>query len=134
MRSSIVKIAYTLVLFCTFIPLAVASSSQNSSSIQCPKTGVKDSCFDTHIRKDGRKYIGPWLNGVPLEKGTFYEKDGTTYRPKDYRERAEFVDIAQIPQTNSSPITFENEKKKCLELGFKSGTEGFGKCVLQLSK
>jgi hypothetical protein len=25
-------------------------------------------------------------------------------------------------------------KKKCSDLGFKSGTEGFGKCVLQLSK
>jgi len=25
-------------------------------------------------------------------------------------------------------------KQKCLELGFKAGTEGFGKCVLQLSQ
>jgi len=35
--------------------------------------------------------------------------------------------------------TFDEEpinqaKKKCTDLGFKSGTEGFGKCVLQLSK
>jgi len=25
-------------------------------------------------------------------------------------------------------------KAKCLDLGFKNGTDGFGKCVLQLSK
>ena len=31
-----------------------------------------------------------------------------------------------------SPI--DNAKAKCIELGFKSGTEQFGKCVLQLSK
>lgn len=28
----------------------------------------------------------------------------------------------------------EDAKRKCNELGFKLGTEGFGKCVLQLSK
>jgi len=30
--------------------------------------------------------------------------------------------------------SLEEAKKKCSDLGFKSGTEGFGKCVLQLSK
>lgn len=35
-------------------------------------------------------------------------------------------------QQNSSNI--DDAKKKCSDLGFKSGTEGFGKCVLQLSK
>jgi hypothetical protein len=28
----------------------------------------------------------------------------------------------------------DSAKQRCAELGFKSGTEGFGKCVLQLSK
>lgn len=37
-----------------------------------------------------------------------------------------------VPQQNSSNI--DDAKKKCSDLGFKTGTEGFGKCVLQLSK
>lgn len=31
-------------------------------------------------------------------------------------------------------MTFDAAKSKCAELGFKPATEGFGKCVLQLSK
>jgi len=34
----------------------------------------------------------------------------------------------------NSKVDIETAKQKCTELGFKSGTEGFGKCVLQLSK
>ncbi len=43
---------------------------------------------------------------------------------------------------NSAPITsntqnltsVDDAKRKCTDLGFKAGTESFGKCVLQLSK
>ena len=45
------------------------------------------------------------------------------------------------PQSQNKSAPPENErlsldasKKKCTELGFKPATEGFGKCVLQLSK
>ena len=38
----------------------------------------------------------------------------------------------KVIDTKSNKI--DNSKKICLDLGFKSGTEGFGKCVLQLSK
>jgi len=31
-------------------------------------------------------------------------------------------------------IDFTVQKKKCIELGFIEGTEGFGKCVMQLSR
>ena len=31
-------------------------------------------------------------------------------------------------------LDIDSAKKKCSDLGFKTGTEGFGKCVLQLSK
>jgi len=37
---------------------------------------------------------------------------------------------ANIPEISR----IDSAKSKCTELGFKSGTEGFGKCVLQLSK
>jgi hypothetical protein len=35
---------------------------------------------------------------------------------------------------NTVQLNIEDAKKKCLDLGFKTGTEGFGKCVLQFSK
>jgi serine kinase of HPr protein (carbohydrate metabolism regulator) len=31
-------------------------------------------------------------------------------------------------------LSLEASKQKCTELGFKPATEGYGKCVLQLSK
>ncbi len=45
----------------------------------------------------------------------------------------------EITPTNINPplierLSIEASKKKCEELGFKPATEGFGKCVLQLSK
>jgi hypothetical protein len=41
----------------------------------------------------------------------------------------------EIPkQGNQGNLDIESSKKKCGDLGFKSGTDGFGKCVLQLSK
>jgi hypothetical protein len=47
--------------------------------------------------------------------------------------------ITQIKKPIQQPRTevnlgFSEAKKKCTDLGFKSGTEDFGKCVLQLSK
>ena len=37
-------------------------------------------------------------------------------------------------KSNLESNNIESAKNKCSDLGFKSGTEGFGKCVLQLSK
>jgi len=45
--------------------------------------------------------------------------------------------IAPDNQSNSEiqfKRSIEDSKTKCSELGFKSGTESFGKCVLQLTK
>jgi hypothetical protein len=36
--------------------------------------------------------------------------------------------------TPPSNITMEKAKAKCLDLGFKAGTESFGQCVLKISK
>ena len=36
--------------------------------------------------------------------------------------------------TVQSALTFDQAKNKCLELGFKSGTETFGQCILRLAK
>ena len=40
--------------------------------------------------------------------------------------------VKQLDGQNKAP-TLDAAKRKCIELGFKSGTEGFGKCVLKLS-
>jgi hypothetical protein len=49
--------------------------------------------------------------------------------------------LQPVPLTSPTPTTSQSNtvsideaKKKCTDLGFKTGTEGFGKCVLQLSK
>lgn len=47
----------------------------------------------------------------------------------DSRSKANQVDV-----TRSMSPNFSESKTKCTELGFKLGTEGFGKCVLQLTR
>jgi len=42
------------------------------------------------------------------------------------------TDIQSID--SRTPFSLDAAKKKCTELGFKPATEGYGKCVLQLSK
>lgn len=42
--------------------------------------------------------------------------------------------MQQQPNTEESKTILDDAKKKCVDLGFKVGTEGFGKCVLRLSK
>jgi hypothetical protein len=44
------------------------------------------------------------------------------------------IDKKQKPILLQSENKIEEAKKKCLDLGFKSGTEKFGQCVLKLSK
>jgi hypothetical protein len=54
---------------------------------------------------------------------------------KHYEFKCMSITYAQpTPVTPSNNISMDVAKQKCGELGFKSGTEGFGKCVLQLSK
>lgn len=39
-----------------------------------------------------------------------------------------------VNSNNANNLPISDAKKKCSDLGFKTGTEQFGKCVLQLSK
>ena len=55
------------------------------------------------------------------------------------RESSENVNETSIkstplPENVVKKLSIDVAKEKCTELGFKSATEGFGKCVLQLSK
>lgn len=36
--------------------------------------------------------------------------------------------------SSTNNMTFDQAKSKCIELGFKSGTESFGQCILKLAK
>ena len=76
--------------------------------------------------------IATWPDGVMIPS-----KDVCLiHRKSEYT----FVKPAQVYQTPayqppSSPVVgMDDAKKKCAELGFKSGTETFGNCVLKLSK
>jgi hypothetical protein len=42
--------------------------------------------------------------------------------------------VLLFPVTASAQLDLDSAKKKCIDLGFKSGAEQYGKCVLQLSK
>ena len=50
------------------------------------------------------------------------------------KEPSSFVPTSSnVPRAESS-LPIDDAKNKCMDLGFKVGTEGFGKCVLQLTK
>ena len=55
--------------------------------------------------------------------------NGKSVNPEPYLNGA-----AQASTVSKSSISMDDYKNKCKELGFKQGSEDFGKCVLQLSK
>ena len=44
------------------------------------------------------------------------------------------VPVQAVAPPTTDRLSLDASKKKCADLGFKPSTEGFGKCVLQLSK
>lgn len=54
-------------------------------------------------------------------------------QPEAIKQVAPPVSLPSVP-IKPVEIDLSDAKRKCTDLGFKSGTEGFGKCVLQLSK
>ena len=76
---------------------------------------------------------GPTI-GVMYQK---YECNGPI-KPSDLR-RVENIPALTQPQYQSAPpstnsITIDSASAKCVELGFKKGTEKFGDCILKISK
>jgi hypothetical protein len=53
---------------------------------------------------------------------------GTTVR------KVQVEPVQPVSAVNPIPPSFEDAKSKCIDLGFKQGTEGFGRCVLRLTK
>ena len=109
----------------------------------------------TFFRADGRIGSGEWIDGKPHGQFIEYRADKTIERSGIFKDgtlvTAQYIDpnsITRIARNNSAPAVIENQQKntqinnlsieaakiKCSELGFLQATEGFGKCVLQLTK
>ena len=109
----------------------------------------------TYFRADGRISSGEWIDGKPHGQFIEYRADKTIERSGIFKDgtlvTAQYIDpnsFTRIARNNSAPAVIENQQKntqinnlsieaakiKCSELGFLQATEGFGKCVLQLTK
>ena len=60
--------------------------------------------------------------------------NGKPVDPEPYLNGKPLTTPASAGANSSNVSTMEDFKSKCVELGFKKGTEDFGKCVLRLSK
>ena len=106
----------------------------------------------THTWADGNKHVGEFKDNKPNGQGINYSADGSVKQSGIYKDNvlvtSKYIDpnsFTRIPLSNAikdtsdnlksaKSITFDVAKLKCEELGFKPETEGFGKCVLQLTK
>lgn len=110
---------------------------------------------------NGDKYVGEFSNGERYGQGTMYGSNGSTIDQGLWADN-KFVHSMQVQQANVpdperaslraeseeakrkqavppaqniiNKLSIDVAKKKCSELGFRPATEGYGKCVLQLSK
>jgi len=73
-------------------------------------------------------YEGYWKNGRQVSETEFVNP------PYTVKSETKPVETPPIYVQQPPTIDFDLAKTKCEELGFKSSTEGFGKCVLQLTK
>ena len=53
---------------------------------------------------------------------------------KQQQVNVQTTEIMKPANSENERLSLDASKKKCTELGFKPATEGYGKCVLQLSK
>ena len=97
----------------------------------------------TYTFADGTKYAGEFSDGKFKGQGILIFADGSPPLEGIW-ENNNLVRSQRIPDhiagrassiapaTNS--ITIDSASAKCVELGFKKGTEQFGDCVLKISK
>lgn len=87
-----------------------------------------------------------WSWGQTVYALSFYEVSHTNQKIEKFRPVINYVDpkvnlketkITKkniVKEKNSNKTSLKNAKKECLDLGFKSSTEKFGECVLELIK
>ncbi len=77
-----------------------------------------------------KKKIDAAINLASLKKAAIDEEIFTAKENKKLAAERASKEAADAKAND----VFGNAKAKCADLGFKSGTDGFGKCVLQLSR
>jgi hypothetical protein len=90
---------------------------------------------------DGAKYVGEFRHGKPNGQGVFTLANGNPPQEGIF-ESGKFVSaqpisdhiVGRISSTTPVMNSITIASAKCLELGFKRGTEKFGECVLKISK
>jgi hypothetical protein len=119
-------------------PFIVEPTANNSfNGVLAGHSSAQSSDLEIRVRDicsgKGGVEKGPTYKMSAVISGTYYG-----YQCKgQHQANSRFVPSPQLQQptvTNAPIMTIEIAKKKCAELGFKQGTEGFGKCVLQLSR
>jgi len=89
---------------------------------------------DSYIHRSGKEF----RNGMLLD----YTTPDIQTHPAQLIEKKQFNEVSTEKTINSNSnekslnkeLTIDMARTKCSELGFKQTTEGFGKCVLQLTK
>jgi len=109
----------------------------------------------TYTWADGNKYVGELKDGNYNGQGITYSANGSIKQSGIFKDNilitSQYIDpnsFTRIEAKSISSAVIENQQKntqinnlsiesakiKCSELGFLQATEGFGKCVLQLTK
>jgi hypothetical protein len=89
-------------------------------------------------KKDAEGFCRGWLtgNGDPEWNTCVTTQMRRSIKEYNSLQNFEPTDVAQ--QTQAAPLavrpSLQDAKAKCIDLGFKAGTEKFGTCVLKLSK
>ncbi len=79
------------------------------------------------ITTDGRRFEGIWENNNFIREAKV-NLSGQNVQSTQTKQDSNTSD------TSANSFGVEDAKVKCLELGFKTGTERYGKCVLELSR
>ncbi len=106
--------------------------------------------YGTYTSPNGDKYVGEFKDGKFSGQGIGTSADGRRF--EGIWENDQFMREAKVnlpgqnvqstrttqdsntSNTSANSFGVENAKVKCQELGFKTGTERYGKCVLELSR
>ena len=73
------------------------------------------------------------LTSEPI-KNNQYSQNPTSLANPDQQVSIQKTETIKPANLENERLSLDASKKTCTELGFKPATEGFGKCVLQLSK
>jgi hypothetical protein len=79
------------------------------------------------ITADGKRFEGIWENGN-------FIREAKIKLPGQNVQSTRTTQDSNISDTSANSFGVEDAKVKCQELGFKTGTERYGKCVLELSR